>query len=179
MALLTPEQLAQAVIAPVPPTDIVQTNRPQIEDGAMPTIGGPGPGGERLRTALGLTPELDDMVRYSLTPKGLPASAMDTAQRDALVRLVRAYLDHLPDEIVDGYTSLLEPDSLQALVFAWAGSPEPQAPHYYRVQSADLLIEYDCTQNDANHTHSVIRNPRGDFGSDPLALHYAESHHHH
>ena len=119
------------------------------------------------------------MVRYSHTPKGLPASAMDTAQRDALVRLVRAYLDHLPDEIVDGYTSLLEPDSLHALVFAWAGSPEPQAPHYYRVQSDDLLIEYDCTQNDANHTHSVIRNPRGDFGSDPLALHYAESHHHH
>ena len=99
------------------------------------------------------------------------------AQRDALVRLVRAYLDHLPDEIVDGYTALLEPDSLQALVFAWAGSPEPRAPHYYRVQSDDLLIEYDCTQNDANHTHSVIRNPRGDFGSDPLALHYAESHH--
>ena len=176
LALLTPEQLTQAVLAPAPPTDIVQTNRPQIEDGALPPIGGPGPGGNRLRTALGLTPELDEMVRYSLTPKGLPASAMDTVQRDALVRLVRVYLDHLPEEIVDGYTSLLEPDSLQELVFAWAGPPEPRAPHYYRVQSDDLLIEYDCTQNDANHTHSVLRNPRGDFGSDPLALHYAEAH---
>ncbi len=176
LALLTPEQLTQAVLAPAPPTDIVQTNRPQIEDGALPPIGGPGPGGERLRTALGLTPELDEMVRYSLTPKGLPASAMDTIQRDALVRLVRVYLDHLPEEIVDGYTPLLEPDSLQELVFAWAGPPELRAPHYYRVQSDDLLIEYDCTQNDANHTHSVLRNPRGDFGSDPLALHYAEAH---
>ena len=109
LALLTPEQLTQAVLAPAPPTDIVQMNRPQIEDGALPRIGGPGPGGERLRTALGLTPELDEMVRYSLTPKGLPASAMDTVQRDALVRLVRVYLDHLPEEIVDGYTPLLEP----------------------------------------------------------------------
>ena len=176
LGLLTPEQLTQAVLAPVAPTDIVQTNRPQVEDGALPTIGGPGPGGERLRTALGLTPELDEMVRYSLTPKGLPASAMDTVQRDTLVRLVRVYLDHLPEEIVDGYTSLLEPDSLQELFFAWAGPPEPRAPHYYRVQSDDLLIEYDCTQNNANHTHSVLRNPRGDFGSDPLALHYAEAH---
>ena len=55
---------------------------------------------------------------------------------------------------------------------------ELRSPHYYRVQSEDLLIEYDCTQNDANHTHSVLRNPRGDFGTDPLALHYAEAHHH-
>ncbi|MCY4624596.1 MAG: DUF3500 domain-containing protein [Chloroflexi bacterium] len=55
---------------------------------------------------------------------------------------------------------------------------ELRSPLCYRVQSDDLLIEYDCTQNDANHTHSVLRNPRGDFGTDPLALHYAESHHH-
>ena len=36
-----------------------------------------------------------------------------------LERLVRVYLNHPPEEIVDGYTSLLEPDSLQELVFAW------------------------------------------------------------
>ena len=81
---------------------------------------------------------------------------------------MRVYLDHLPEEIMDGYTSLLEPHSLQELVFAWADPPESRAPHYYRVQSDDFLIEYDCTQNDANHTHSELRNPRGDFGSAPL-----------
>ena len=84
------------------------------------------------------------------------------------MRLVRVYLDRLPEEIVDGYASLLGPHSLQELVFAWADPPEPRAPHYYRVQSDDFLIEYDCTQNDASHIHSELRNPRGDFGSDPL-----------
>ena len=81
-------------------------------------------------------------------------------QRDALVCRVRVCLDRLPEEIVDGYTSVLEPHSLQELGFVWAGPPEPRAPYYYRVQYDDLLIEYDCTQNDANHTHSVLRNPR-------------------
>jgi hypothetical protein len=176
LALLRPEQLKEAVLAPVAPTDIVQTNRPWVEDGALPRIGGPGPAGESLRTSLGLTPELDEMVRYSLKPKGLPASAMDVAQRDALVRLVHVYLDHLPEAVVAGYLPLLEPDSLQETAFAWAGPAEVRAPHYYRVQSQDLLIEYDCTQNDANHTHSVLRHPRGDFGNDPLAQHYAAAH---
>ena len=97
-------------------------------------------------------------------------------QRDALVRLVRVYLDHLPEEIVESCTSLLEPHSLHELVLAWGSPPESRAPHYYRVQSDDFRIEYDCTQNDANHTHGELRNPRGDFGSDPLTVHYAEAH---
>jgi hypothetical protein len=53
---------------------------------------------------------------------------------------------------------------------------EPGAPHYYRIQGERLLIEYDCTQDEANHTHSVWRDPEGDFGEDILARHYAVEH---
>ena len=172
----SPEQLSQAVIAPVAPTDIVQTNRPKIEDGALPAIGGPGPGGERLRSSLGLTPELDEMVRYSLEPKGIPARAMTPEQTDILVSLVNVYLDHLPEAIQAYYHWFLEPENLQTTTFSWAGPLERGAPHYYRVQSSGFLIEYDCTQNEANHTHSVLRNPAGDFGDDPLAAHYISDH---
>ena len=35
-----------------------------------------------------------------------------------------------------------------------------------------LLIEYDNTQNNANHIHSVWHDPRGDFGADVLGAHY-------
>lgn len=173
LSVLRPDQLTRAVISPVAPTDIVQTNRPRVEDGALPVIGGPGPGGERLRAELGLTPELDEMVRYSLKPKGLPASAMDAAQRGVFVRLIRAYFEHVPEAVGAQYAWLLEPNSLDATNFAWAGPPDLGAPHYYRIQSERLLIEYDCTQNDANHTHSVWRDPQGDFGDDLLAHHYA------
>jgi len=41
-----------------------------------------------------------------------------------------------------------------------------------------LLIEYDNTQNDANHVHSVWRDLENDFGGDARARHYEESDHH-
>jgi hypothetical protein len=174
--MLDARQREQAVISPIAPTDIVQTNRPRIEDGALPQIGGPGPGVQGLRDKLGLTPAHDEMYRYSATPKGLPAGEMNAAQRDALARLVRVYFEHLPEVIQREHDALFEASRFDATAFAWAGPGEFGAPHYYRVQGERLLIEYDCTQNDANHTHSVLRDPMGDFGDDLLAQHYAAEH---
>ena len=63
--------------------------------------------------------------------------------------------------------------------FAWAGAPERGQPHYYRVQGPGFLVEYDNTQNKANHIHTVWRDPSGDWGdADPLSDHYARSRHH-
>ena len=175
---LEPEQRAVAIVSPIAATDIVQQNRPRVEEGALYTVGGTGPGGQGLRDALGLTPEMDEQLRYSSTPKGLAARDMTDGQRRALVQVISAYLGHLADGVVAQYAALLEPDQLGDTAFAWAGSsdPEPGTPHYYRIQSNRLLIEYDCTQNYANHTHSVWRDPTGDFGADLLADHYARAH---
>jgi hypothetical protein len=176
LAMLDPDQRSRAIISPIAATDIVQMNRPSIEDGALYQVGGTGPGGQGLREELGLTPELDENLRYSTTPKGLPAREMTPEQRRTLVRITGVYLSHLSAGITAQYASLLDPDQLGDTAFAWAGSTERAAPHYYRVQSERLLIEYDCTQNRANHTHSVWRDPLGDFGGDLLADHYAEAH---
>lgn len=173
---LRPGQLARAVISPVAPTDIVQTNRPRVSDGSLPPEAAAGPGGPQLRAELGLTPLHDELLRYTLEPKGLRADEMDDAQRVLLLRLVRTYIEHVAEPIADQYEPLLEPERFDAAAFAWAGSLEPGAPHYYRVQGDRLLIEYDCTQNRANHTHAAWRDPLGDFGEDVLAQHYAGEH---
>jgi hypothetical protein len=60
----------------------------------------------------------------------------------------------------------------EQLRFAWAGGLEPGQPHYYRVQGPTLLIEYDNTQNGANHIHTVYRDLQNDFGGDVLRAHY-------
>jgi hypothetical protein len=60
--------------------------------------------------------------------------------------------------------------------FAWAGSPERGKHHYYRLAGERFLVEYDNTQNDANHAHSVWRDPQNDFGDDLLRRHIAEDH---
>jgi hypothetical protein len=53
---------------------------------------------------------------------------------------------------------------------------ERREPHYYRIQTPAFLIEYDDTQNNANHSHTVWRDFEGDFGMDLLAEHYKSSH---
>ena len=179
LLMLDTTQKKRALLSPIAPTDIVQTNRPVIVDGALPQIGGGGPGGQGLRDHLGLTPEHDEMYRYSLKPKGLAAGDMTTPQREAFQRLVRVYFEHLPEAVRKEREYLFEPAHFDGTSFAWAGPPEFGAPHYYRVQGERLLIEYDCTQNDANHTHSVLRDPQGDFGDDLLAQHYALEHSRH
>jgi tetratricopeptide (TPR) repeat protein len=64
------------------------------------------------------------------------------------------------------------------LVFAWMGGPERGQGHYYRVQGPTFVVEYDNTQDGANHVHTVWRDFTGDFGRDLLAQHYGTSDHH-
>ncbi len=177
LASLNPDQRAEAVISPIAATDVVQMMRPRIEDGALYQIGGNGPGGQVLRDKLGLTPEHDELLRYSLKPKGLPATKMTPEQRGIFSRLVGVYFEHMAEPVRQQFTHLSDPAQLsQGTAFAWAGTSEVGAPHYYRVQGERLLIEYDCTQDNANHTHSVWRDPEGDFGEDILSSHYAAAH---
>jgi hypothetical protein len=59
----------------------------------------------------------------------------------------------------------------------WAGGFEPGQAHYYRLHGPTLLAEYDNTARNANHVHTVWRDPRGDFGGDALARHLAAHDH--
>jgi hypothetical protein len=62
------------------------------------------------------------------------------------------------------------------IFFAWEGGLNRGDPHYYRIQTPGFLIEYDNTQDKANHIHSVWRDFTGDFGGDLLKDHYQSSH---
>lgn len=102
-------------------------------------------------------------------PVGLPATELDGDARDLLRRLVAAYTGRVPD-------GLVRPVDLDGVHLAWAGSLEPGEPHYHRLSAPGLLVEWDDTQDGANHAHSVWRDPRGDFGVDVLAEHRAAHH---
>ena len=60
---------------------------------------------------------------------------------------------------------------VEKIGFAWAGEAERGKKHYYRIQGPTFLVEYDNTQNDGNHIHSVWRDFNGDFGRDLLREH--------
>jgi Protein of unknown function (DUF3500) len=92
------------------------------------------------------------------------------------VRVVRQYIDRAADELSAIAWARVERAGLAALTFAWAGPERRGEPHYYAVRGPTFLIEYDNTQNHANHIHSVWRDLAGDWGADLLAEHYAEGH---
>lgn len=73
----------------------------------------------------------------------------------------------------------IEDAGLNNLRFAWAGvtSQGPGKPHYYRIQGPTVIIEYDNTQNNANHVHTVVRDLKRDFGGDELLEHHKNGHH--
>jgi hypothetical protein len=110
-------------------------------------------------------------------PVGLPASQMNQSQQAQLVTLLEEYARNLPDEQSAAELKKLQDAGVDKIHFAWAGGLNRGDRHYYRVQGPTFLVEYDNTQNDANHIHSVWRAYDGDFGLDLLRLHYQQDHH--
>jgi hypothetical protein len=108
-------------------------------------------------------------------PSGLLASKMSAKQFELLMALLEEYARNMPDQIAEAREEQIKKAG-KDIYFAWAGGTEKGEPHYYRVQTASFLIEYDDTQNNANHIHSVWRDFNGDFGVDLLKLHYQASH---
>ena len=109
--------------------------------------------------------------------EGLPADAMTAEQRVILFEIVHEYAGNTTTDI-DWLMRVENEIPAGDIRFAWAGSSEPGEAHYYRVHAPAFLIEYDNTQNDANHVHSVWRDLENDFGGDALARHYEASGHH-
>jgi hypothetical protein len=101
---------------------------------------------------------------------------MSASQHELLKALLDTYVRRLPDEIAEREMAKVKGPSFPALHLAWAGSLEPGRPHYYRVQGHRLLVEYDNTTRDANHVHTVWRDPVGDFGLDALGAHRRREH---
>jgi len=113
-------------------------------------------------------------VDSTVEPAGVPMARLRPAAAQLLRDLLALYLRRFHDDI--SVPQLLE-FSPEEVFYAWEGHPDPGHGHYYRIQARNLLIEYDNTANEANHIHSVIRRPRGDFGENPLADHFARHRH--
>jgi hypothetical protein len=112
------------------------------------------------------------------TPVGLTVAKMTGAQRDLLMRLIQEYTGNFSSTLAETEFNKIKADGIEKIHFVWAGSNELGKAHYYRIHSAKLLIEYDNSQNDANHIHTVYRHLENDFGVDMLRQHYEKSGHH-
>ena len=112
------------------------------------------------------------------TPVGLAYSRMDADSREQLVNLIKVYVNRNSADLAANVWGKIEAGGLDGVTFAWAGPDIPGQGHYYTIRGKAFLIEYDNTQNGANHIHSVFRDYENDWGEDVLAAHYGASSHH-
>ena len=114
-----------------------------------------------------------DITVGPLSPPGLVASEMTSKQRELLTQLIDVYLAEMTADIAADRLAEIKKAGVEKITFAWAGPVEPGARHYYRVQGPTFVIEFDNTQNNGNHIHSVFRDFESDFGRDLLREHLA------
>jgi hypothetical protein len=109
-------------------------------------------------------------------PKGLPVGAMDEAQRGIAALLLDEYVHNLRREVAERSLRRIRAAGVDQIRFAWAGGDEPGQGHYYRLHGPTFVVEYDNTQNGANHVHTVWRDLTEDFGEDLLRQHHEREH---
>ena len=123
--------------------------------------------------------DVEERTSWAYFPRmtqGLPLLEMDPRQQKLLAELIAVYVERLPEPLAEIERGRIERAGIEGVHFAWAGETERRRPHYYRLQGPSFLVEYDNTQNDANHLHSVWRNPDRDFGGDLLGEHLRQAH---
>jgi hypothetical protein len=114
----------------------------------------------------------NDPKVQKLELEGLAAADMSAEDQAQLRRIIDLYLARMATASASDAKARLDRAGFGKVRFAWAGGIEPGQPHYYRVHGPTLLIEYDDTQNNANHIHTVYRDLERDFGGDVLRAHY-------
>lgn len=148
LATLTPDQRKLAILAPQAFTEVVTSNN---------------------RTA-----SLERM-------DGLALSQMTAQQRPMFMELLETYLNNYHVTLAKQQFDKLQKSGMDSLRFAWAGDLTPQLGDgkgwYYRIHGPTILIEYDNSQNNANHVHTVVRDLTNDFGEDMLKAHYEKKKH--
>ncbi|MCK8492475.1 DUF3500 domain-containing protein [Spirosoma sp. RP8] len=112
---------------------------------------------------------------------GLTLSDMNADQRKLFLELLQIYLNNYRITLANQQMAKLQKSGLDSLRFAWAGDLTPELGEgkgwYYRIHGPTILIEYDNTQTNANHIHTVVRDLTNDFGEDLLKEHYQNSTH--
>ncbi len=101
---------------------------------------------------------------------------MPEDQRKEVFHLIRELASNLRGELAVAEMDAIRASNYDEIFFAWAGGLEPGEGHYFRIHGPTFIVEYDNTQNEANHAHLVWHSMSNDFGLDVLKRHHLEHH---
>ena len=118
-----------------------------------------------------------ERVDPKLDPVGISGADLSEDQQKRLRALLDTYFQNVAPALAAREEARMEAAGIDAVHFAWAGSTTPGAEIYYRVHGPTVLIEFDNTMDDAEHIHTLWRDPSGDFGRDLLRQHHESANH--
>ena len=114
-------------------------------------------------------------IRAANTPQppteaavGIELGRLTEEQRNMIKALVEAHAEDMPADVGKAWITEIREAGAEKVKFAWFGPTDRSQGHAYRIQGPTFLVEFNNTQNNANHVHSVWRSMLGDFGV-PLA----------
>lgn len=94
---------------------------------------------------------------------GLRYADMSPEQQKLLKELIGEYLTAMPVQVVRDRMKAIEKSGMDDIRMGWWGDSDVNKRHHYVIQGSSFIIEYNNTQNDANHVHAMWRNVGGDF----------------
>jgi hypothetical protein len=170
---LTAGQLEQAVIHTKPPADFVTRTVATIGDIEYPAYHGVG-----RRDAMITDEDRTALAYFRAHPRGVRVGDLSATQRGHFDALLGQFVERARPALV-GFEMdrIAAAGGIDELHFAWAGGTTISEPHYFRIQGPVTLIEFDNAEDNANHVHSVWRDPSNDFAADLLMQHLLEHDH--
>lgn len=139
--------------------------------------------GQQLETAISKSDAPNDIITSANrkanidSNEGIRYEQLTREQQLRFIKLVELYVHRYTKLFADNMMKDIKQAGFNNLRFLWAGSRQADGKaYYYRIQGPTIIIEYDNSQNNANHIHTVVRDLKNDFGGDELLEHYKKEH---
>lgn len=170
---LTDAQREQAVIHTRPPADFVTRTVATVGEVEYPAYHGVG-----RRDAMITDEDRRALAYFRAHPRGIRVGDLSPTQRASFDELLSTFVHRARPGLVDfEMDRIAAAGGVEELHFAWAGGITIDQPHYFRIQGGATLIEFDNAEDNANHVHSVWRDPSNDFAADLLIQHHLDHDH--
>jgi hypothetical protein len=98
-----------------------------------------------------------------IEPQGVKGSALNAGQQAMLLDVIGAWVNIAEPDAARSRMAEIR-DQIGETYFAWSGPTEKGSAAYFRVQGPSVVIEY-APQGGTDHIHTVIRNPKDDYGA--------------
>jgi Protein of unknown function (DUF3500) len=98
-----------------------------------------------------------------IDPEGIKGSALNADQQALLLDVIGAWINIVESDAAAARMAEIK-DKIGDTYFAWKGPTTKGSAAYFRVQGPTVVIEY-APQGGTDHIHTVVRNPKDDYGA--------------